>query len=418
MTKRLIATLAVCLAPFTSSCQADASTNPQGSLVIVGGGLRASNQAIYQEFIDRSRGRKIGIIPAASGKPTEAANTFRNTLISYGVESDRIQIIPIAWRDDSTTPDIEESTWRKNAWKDEVVESISELGAIWFTGGDQSRITSAITDENAEPSPALETIRQVYAQGAVIGGTSAGAAIQSKTMILGGTSLQAFDHGTTQDYPGMESQENGPLVIGKGLGFFTHGIIDQHFDRKARLGRLIVALLKNPWNQRFGYGIDEDTALVYDATKRRASVVGAGAVVAINASHANRDANKLENIKVSVLGPGDQIAFPTHEFTINSKMSQIESEYLSIEDAHLSSLFSPYSGRLEEALGFLLLDNSQHSLLETRVPMANGGERSIIFRQTAETQGYWGYLDGQRDSYSILNVTLSISPPPANTAEK
>ncbi|MBK1875978.1 cyanophycinase [Pelagicoccus mobilis] len=391
---------------------AQVTSSPNGKLMIVGGGLRASNQEIYQSFIAHAKEGKFGIIPAASGKPSQAAKTFADTLARYGVDRDRIQIIPIAIRDDSTTNDIDESKWNKNAWESELAEQVASCSAIWFTGGDQSRIMQALTDKAGSASPALTAVRTIYQDGGIIGGTSAGAAIQSETMILGGTSQQAFDHGTLTEYPGMESQENGPLVLGDGLGFFPHGIIDQHFDRKARLGRLIVALLDNPSKQKVGYGIDEDTALLFDASNQTGLVLGSGTVVKIDTQNAARSEEELGNVRISVLGPGDRIAFTNDAISINSGKKKIGSEYLELQQTHVSSLFSPYSGRLEEVLGFLLLDNSSTKELETRIPMETGGERTITFQQDEDTSGYWGYLDGQLDSYSVLNVALSISPPP------
>ncbi|NET62088.1 MAG: hypothetical protein F6K47_40045 [Symploca sp. SIO2E6] len=208
----------------------------------------------------------------------------------------------------------------------------------------------------------------------------------------------------------MESQENGPLVLGDGFGFFPHGVIDQHFDRKARLGRLIVAVSAADAQQAFGYGIDEDTAFVYDASRDKATVIGAGTVVAVDAAKATFNEVGLQGVRISVLGPGDVLEFPARKVSVNPKKSLITKEYLTLEQTHLSSLFSPYSGRLEEAMGFLLTDNANENALETRVPTISGGERIIRFEQTGDTRGYWGYLDGQLDSYTVLNVSLSITP--------
>ncbi|MEM9159741.1 MAG: cyanophycinase, partial [Verrucomicrobiota bacterium] len=327
---RLLSLLAGLLSLASCHAAPDANEN-RGKLVIVGGGLRASNEAIYRSFIDGAQGGQIGIIPAASGKPAKYSNLFKEALISYGVSEDRIHILPIAVRDDSTTPSVDESQWARNAWNESIVEKARNLNAVWFTGGDQFRIQQSLADESGSDSPLLGAIRRMYSEGGTIGGTSAGAAIQSNPMILGGTSLDAFDFGSQSQYPGMESQENGPLVLGTGLGFFPHGIIDQHFERKARLGRLVVALLENEKAQRLGFGVDEDTALVYDAAQNKGHVVGSGTVVFVDAAKALATDTSLTGVSLNVLCHGDAISFADMQISVNPKKTVISEEYLSLQ---------------------------------------------------------------------------------------
>ncbi|MGV8981455.1 hypothetical protein [Clostridium sp.] len=64
-------------------------------------------------------------------------------------------------------------------------------------------------------------------------------------------------------------QVYGPLYLEKGLGFFRFGIIDQHFDKKARFGRLVKAAFDKEDKYDMAFGVDENTALVCNnATKR------------------------------------------------------------------------------------------------------------------------------------------------------
>ena len=120
-----------------------AQENNNGSLVAVGGALKRSNAAVYQKFIELAGGKtgaKIGILPAASGKPSKYAELFKQDLVYYGVTETNIEIIPIAVKDDKTTDTLDESTWLKNADDPDVSEAIKGYSGIWMTGGDQFSI--------------------------------------------------------------------------------------------------------------------------------------------------------------------------------------------------------------------------------------------------------------------------------------
>ncbi|WDC84706.1 hypothetical protein PL321_03310 [Caloramator sp. mosi_1] len=90
-------------------------------------------------------------------------------LIKYGVKEKNIFIIPIAVRDDKTTPDVNESKWAENVNKPEVVEMIKKCTGIWFVGGDQTRITKVLFNKDGSNTLALNAIWSVYQNGGVIG---------------------------------------------------------------------------------------------------------------------------------------------------------------------------------------------------------------------------------------------------------
>ena len=382
-----------------------------GTLVIVGGGLRASNTAIHRAFIERAGpGGRIGIIPLASGKPVESGQRFRDDLLRYGVPGEQIQLLPLASHDDPTTPETDESEWSRNAHDSALADRIRSLDALWFTGGDQSRITRTLRPADSPPTAVLTAIREVFAHGGVIGGTSAGAAMQSEVMILGGTSPFALTQPPQTDYLGMESQETGPLILGTGLGFFPHGIIDQHFDRKARVGRLIAAVMASPAPHQIGFGIDEDTAMVFDAATGELQIVGSGNVVVVDARNASNLAEATTGIRISLFGAGDTLQLPELTSTINAQRKLITSPYLSLPVAPVSSLLTPYGGRLEDALGFLLVDNAAQNQFSTQVTSPDGAVVELHFERDESSEGFWGYADGQRDSYSVRNIAVSCRP--------
>lgn len=386
---------------------------PSGRLVIVGGGWRASNRELFQELINTGQLRDsgvAGIIAAASGRPVKYGNLFRDVLVSYGLNPDRIDLLPLAVVDDASTP-ADESAWRNNAGSAELADRIRGQSLVWFTGGDQSRIMNILRPGGGEASPVYRALLDLFWRGGAIGGTSAGAAVQSGVMILGGSSPGALRYGLAETYAGPGQQEAGALVLGRGAGFFPHGIIDQHFDRKARLGRLVVALLASRREARFGFGIDEDTALVYDAASDSAVVHGPGTVVMVDATDARETGGAISGIRLSVLSAGDTINWPGPRIEVNPlKKPTVGSEYLSISDPASTGIMDPYGGRLADLLGALLADNAAASEVDSRIQYADGAFRTIRFRADSRTRGYWEYLDGQQDSYSVLNALLEIGP--------
>jgi cyanophycinase len=250
----------------------------QGQLVIVGGGLSDDNDAVFASFLDAlpAPDAPIAIIPAASGVPAQSAAAFAAQLARRGVAAERIRIIRLAVEDDPTTPE-DESLWRVHGDDAGEVIRLAGVGGIWFTGGDQARILASLMRESGGETAMLVAIRERYAAGAVIGGTSAGAAIMSNPMILQGDPISLV--------PGA-GEEREPIMTGAGLGFLRRFLVDQHFGERARLPRLVAALRAYPPQDRIGLGIDEDTALVVAPDQHTARVVGRGQVTFLDARSA------------------------------------------------------------------------------------------------------------------------------------
>lgn len=256
-----------------------------GTLVIVGGGLESDNRAIFEAFVKALPDQgKVVIIPAASASPVSSAHGFSADLKRYGIGDERVAVFPLAVRDDESTPDVDESTWRDSAWDSALVSALGEPAGFWFTGGDQIRIMEAMTRDQSEASPLLELIRERLAAGAVVGGTSAGAAIMGRHMIAGGYSPTALLEPLIRNYKSSDKVEEGRLLLTAGAAFLPEGLIDQHFVSRPRLGRLIRALAET--GECFGYGIGEDTAMVVDLDTRQATVLGNGVVTLVDVSNA------------------------------------------------------------------------------------------------------------------------------------
>ena len=206
--------------------------HPCGSLVIAGGGNLPDS--IYARFAELSGGRqgRIVIVPTAASDEDldsdEDLQWYLDQWKDYGLNSVSIRHT----RDHAT------------ANSKEFLRDFETASGVWFGGGDQTRIADAYLGTLTE-----KAIVQVYLRGGCIGGTSAGAAIQSRVMICGG--------------------ESEP-ILGIGLDLLPRAIVDQHFLARNRIMRLVNAVDQHP--DRIGLGIDEQTAVVVQGNQ--AEVMG------------------------------------------------------------------------------------------------------------------------------------------------
>ena len=188
---------------------------------------------------------------------------------------------------------------RAEADGDSVVRMLRSATGIWFSGGDQSRLTAALNG-----SAALREIHQRFAAGAVVGGTSAGAAVMSDSMITG-----------NQFYPGVAGPVDSSsysriarhaIEIVPGFGLLRNAIVDQHFIRRQRANRLFSVVLERP--AFLGVGIDEGTVLKVTGDGKW-TVLGRGTVMVLDARASRitlpgQPALGATDVKVSVLPAG------------------------------------------------------------------------------------------------------------------
>jgi len=174
-----------------------------------------------------------------------------------------------------------------------AMRAVQNADAVFFTGGDQLKITSELGG-----TMVLEKIVDIHDRGGVIAGTSAGASVMSETMLVGGSAEGSFRIGNE-------------LRMAPGLGLVKNMIIDQHFAERGRINRLIGAVAQNP--KFLGIGIDEDTAVVME-TDSSFEVHGSGAVYVIDAHEATEsnisEASQQQtlsifNVRFHVLTEGD-----------------------------------------------------------------------------------------------------------------
>lgn len=183
---------------------------------------------------------------------------------------------------------------REEAKSESKLRILDDATGVFFTGGDQMKITSQIGD-----TPVFRRLQEIYEEGGLIAGTSAGAAVMSETMLVTGGDEDSHVIG-------------GSLRMAPGLGLIRDVIIDQHFMERGRLGRLLGAVAQNPKN--LGIGIDEQTAIVVERGNGF-YVLGSGAVYVIDGSEvsysniAEEDLKKtlsIYDVRMHMLSQGDR----------------------------------------------------------------------------------------------------------------
>jgi cyanophycinase len=220
----------------------------RGRLLIIGGHEdKDGERLILRAVADHVGGGKLVVATAASQLPQRMWDEYERVFRALGVR--HLYKLEIEKREDA-----------KSAQK---IRILDDADAVFFTGGDQLKITSQIGD-----TPIFERVHDIYRAGGMIAGTSAGASVVCETMMVGG------------DGNGSHRLGEG-LRMSPGLGLFPGVIVDQHFAERGRMGRLLGAVAQNP--RILGIGIDENTAILVKG-HRTFTVIGDGAVYVLDGS--------------------------------------------------------------------------------------------------------------------------------------
>jgi len=220
-----------------------------GRLMAIGGAEdKTRERVVLRRFVEIAGGERAHVlILATASELAETGERYSDLFRELGVG--RVDVLRVGNREDAL------------AAGPEVHDLLPEATALFLTGGSQLRFSAALGG-----TPLAAAIRRRHAAGMVVGGTSAGASLLSEHMIALG------DSGSTP--------RRRLVHLAQGLGLAPDLVIDQHFRRRDRLGRLLTALSYNP--APLGVGIDEDTAAVIEP-EGTMWVVGAGAVLVIDA---------------------------------------------------------------------------------------------------------------------------------------
>jgi cyanophycinase len=269
--------------------------SPKGILISIGGNVdkgtaaepnynNPSNLAFFEDgilkrILSEMKGinSKVEVNTTASEIPEEVGNNYVEAFKRLGCEG--VHVIHIKNREDALNP--------------EYFKRIQDCDGVMFTGGNQMRLTTIFGGTDI-----LKLLHERYEnEHFVIAGTSAGAMAMSNTMIYEGSSDQSF--------------LKGKVKITTGLAFMKDVIIDSHFVRRGRFGRLAQAVSANPGC--IGIGLGEDTGvLVSKGTELEA--IGSGLVIIFD-GHSIRHSNiadiddghpiSIEHLIVHVMAKGN-----------------------------------------------------------------------------------------------------------------
>jgi cyanophycinase len=264
----------------------------KGTLIPIGGNedkgtetgesfhLEFIQESILSRVVSESGGNEaqIVVIPTASSIPKEVSDSYLKAFDKLGCR--KVHIMDIRDRKESENP--------KN------LEWIVNAQCVMFSGGNQSKITAKIGNTRLH-----EVLIERYRKDSlVIDGTSAGAMCMSSEMIAGGSSTESFI--------------KGAVKMDTGMGFISNLIIDSHFIRRGRFGRLAEAVAKHP--DMMGIGLAEDTGLVIKNSSTF-EIIGSGMVIMFDPRKLKHNNEKilekgtpmsLINLKTHVLANGDR----------------------------------------------------------------------------------------------------------------
>lgn len=277
--------------------------NAKGTLIPIGGnedkGLN-ENEKYTLEFIDegilshvvKEAGgidAKIVVIPTASSIPEEVAENYLEAFTTLGCKN--VHILDIRSKKDSE--------------KKDSIELAKTANCIMFSGGDQSKITKRIAGTTIHK---ILLERYENEEGFVIAGTSAGAMAMTRKMIAGGSAAEAFIKGAVTMY--------------HGLGLIPELMIDTHFIRRGRFGRISEAVAKFP--NLIGFGLAEDTGMIIK-NGNDCTVIGSGMVIVFDGSTLTHNNEKLleegtpmtmANMTVHVLSNSDMYDIKNRNVTV------------------------------------------------------------------------------------------------------
>ncbi|MFM9437054.1 cyanophycinase [Janthinobacterium sp. CG_23.3] len=368
---------------------------PTGSLVIIGGGLRADNAEVWQRIVELAggKGARIAVFPSASIKPEKYGQSTIDKLNQYGANA---FFVPVAIT-------LAGSDYREAADDPALAAKVRGAAGVYFIGGDQGRITRALLRPDGSRTKVLDAVWSVYRGGGVIAGSSAGAAIMSSTMFYDAKPvLEMLKMGLTD---GRE--------IAPGLGFIGNDVfVDQHLLVRGRFARMIPVMLKKGY--KLGLGIDENTAMVVTG-RRDVEIIGYSGALLIDLSRATSDATSknfnVSNALVSYLDRGDKFNLVTRAFTPSPDKAdgKLDPTQPDMREPVFTNDILGNSAVLD--LMGNLIDNSQ----QEAIGIAFGNPRDALAElgfefRFSKTVNSVGYSSSEAQAYSVLKLRLDIRP--------
>ncbi len=263
-----------------------------GRLIAIGGNEDKVNELVVLKRVVREVGKsvyKVGVITTASEEPEQRGQEYQQVFATLGASQIKILTIKTRAQANDRT----------------LAQTLEDVDLIFLTGGDQLRLTTIMGG-----SKILAAIQNRLKAGALIAGTSAGAAVFSDTMIYEGES--------------EEGLFKGRVLTTSGFGFVKNIVFDTHFMARGRIGRLVQIVTTNPTCIGVGIGEDSGVILKGDGT---VEVIGTGQVIIVDGcdiAHSNIMNIKpggpiaVENVRIHSLVNGYGYNFEKRRFLIPS----------------------------------------------------------------------------------------------------
>jgi cyanophycinase len=373
-----------------------------GPAIAIGGALRDDNAAVWSRLIGLAGGpgARFVVLATASGDPEAAARGTIAALNAHGAVAEHLRV----------APELKDVDLARAVRDPALIDKVRAANGVFFTGGDQARIVDTLRPGGVD-SPLLTAIRQLQQRGGVIAGTSAGAAIMSRTMFRDPASVVTLLKGPLR--PGQD--------FGPGLDFAHSGLfVDQHFLRRGRLGRMLP--LMHEQGMTLGLGVEEDSAAILLGDQ--VEVLGPGGALLVDLTDATSDAKlgafNLSNARLTYLGHGDRYDLRTR--TLTPARAKLDGQFIDPRAADFKPYFedAPFAldvlaagvvlermirivdGRATESRG-LAFDPSP----DAPAPRDLGFE--FRFSRRADTLGWYDPV-ASADAYTLANVRLDVVP--------
>lgn len=296
----LAAILIVAGPPAAAASVAHASAahgaSPRGTLLLIGGALEDTNRPVYQRFLALASAHGPAHIVIAA-----AASLDQDESAGYKIKALR------GW-----APGVDIQVVRRETPTAETVAAIDRATALFFTGGDQKRVTDRYRPGDQDTAEWL-AMRRLLARGGVIAGTSAGDAMMGNIMFLSGDSSRALGIVPTPGRPAPgddDDEEESPLWLGPrlapGMRFYPLAICDSHFFERDRLGRLVAA--QEAAGVELGIGVGEDAAVEVDLRSGELRGISLAESLLVDTGELRRAGLSRNGMVARLVHQGDRIA--------------------------------------------------------------------------------------------------------------
>lgn len=264
------------------------SSPPAGTVIVIGGALQADSSAVWQRIVDEAggAGARIAVFPTAATEPGRVAAQIVAALGRCGAQA---EVVPVA-------PHFKGVDLQARLNDPALIARVAASQAVFFSGGSQEYIVDTL-QPGGRPTAMLGAIRAVFDAGGVIAGTSAGAAVMSRLMFRDAMDSLAV----------LKGQLRAGQEYDQGLGFLRPDLlVDQHFLRRGRIGRMLPAL--QGLGCQLGLGVDENAAVAIKGSQLE--VIGGSGAVLVDLGEATHNASvpafNLRGARVSYLDHGDR----------------------------------------------------------------------------------------------------------------